>query len=241
MKPLPHRVFATSRFDIDNILARPYDREVPFGASGDRVWATSPQGWGFGGGVNLNYLTNLHLFDLFDSFTRAQYGNGDFRYPWTGEFYNGDTGEWKTSQRDYNHSTWVDPLIHDLLGPVARNYEVLEIDPHVSENNWSWWCQDGKAYRGHDVTIAWDSKGGRVAPGYKGFAVYLDGVRIFAATRPKHILYDMQKKRIISASARTDAETRKTNGSGLTRTRRLSYNHTTPGDRRTGATTLNTR
>ena len=43
-KPLPHRVFATSRKSLDTVLARPYDSDVPFGASGDRVWATSPQG-----------------------------------------------------------------------------------------------------------------------------------------------------------------------------------------------------
>src|SRR5258708_209693 len=63
-RPLPHRVFATSRFAIDKILARPYDSDVPFGASGDRVWATSPQGWGFHDGVQLIYTTNLNAFDL---------------------------------------------------------------------------------------------------------------------------------------------------------------------------------
>src|SRR5579871_4788701 len=63
-KPLPHRVFADSRKDIDRTLARPYDSDVPFGASGDRVWATSPQGWAFQEGVQLVYLTNLDAFDL---------------------------------------------------------------------------------------------------------------------------------------------------------------------------------
>src|SRR5262249_14600222 len=59
-----NRVFATSRFAIDRLLARPYDSDVPFGASGDRVWATSPQGWAFREGVQLVYLTNLNLFDV---------------------------------------------------------------------------------------------------------------------------------------------------------------------------------
>src|SRR5579885_661431 len=63
-KPLPHRVFAGSRKNIDGTLARPYDSDVPFGASGDRVWATSPQGWAFHEGVQLMYLTNLDVFDL---------------------------------------------------------------------------------------------------------------------------------------------------------------------------------
>lgn len=147
-------------------------------------------------------LTRQSLFDLFDSFTRAQYRDGDIRYPWTGEYYNGDTAQWKTSQRDYNHSTWVDPLIHDLLGLVARNDDVLEIDPLVPQKAWSWWCLDGQSYRGHDVTIAWDAQGGHVAPGFKGFAVYLDGKKIVSGDELVHVLYDMKQKRVVSAEVR---------------------------------------
>ncbi len=40
------------RYRLDDILRRPYTPETPFGASGDCVWATSPQGWGFRGGVH---------------------------------------------------------------------------------------------------------------------------------------------------------------------------------------------
>ena len=37
---------------MDDLLRRPYTPETPFGSSGDNLWATSPQGWGFGGGVH---------------------------------------------------------------------------------------------------------------------------------------------------------------------------------------------
>ena len=63
-KPLPGRVFAASRLSIDEILARPYDRDVPMGCTGDRVWASSPQGWAFRDDVHWLYLTNLRAFDL---------------------------------------------------------------------------------------------------------------------------------------------------------------------------------
>ena len=46
-EPPPHRVFAASRFSMDEILTRPYDPDVPMGCVGDRVWASSPQGWAF--------------------------------------------------------------------------------------------------------------------------------------------------------------------------------------------------
>ena len=37
--------------------------------------------------------------------------------------------QWKTAERDYNHSTWLDILIPDLLGLVPRNDDILELDP----------------------------------------------------------------------------------------------------------------
>ena len=52
-------VFAASRFSIDEILSRPFDRDVPMGCTGDRVWASSPQGWAFRDDVQWLYLTNL--------------------------------------------------------------------------------------------------------------------------------------------------------------------------------------
>jgi len=63
--PLPRpRVFAASVFSVDQILARPFDRDVPMGCTGDRVWASSPQGWAFRDDDHWLYLTNLSAFDL---------------------------------------------------------------------------------------------------------------------------------------------------------------------------------
>src|SRR5271156_3469682 len=58
------RMFATSRQAIDEVLSRPYNRDVPMGCVGDRVWASSPQGWAFRDDVHWLYLTNLNAFDL---------------------------------------------------------------------------------------------------------------------------------------------------------------------------------
>ncbi len=38
-------------YRLDDLLRRPYTKDTPFGSSGDCVWATSPQGWGFSNGV----------------------------------------------------------------------------------------------------------------------------------------------------------------------------------------------
>lgn len=150
-------------------------------------------------------LTREKMLALFESYTRAQFKNQDIRYPWTGEFYNGDTGQWETDQRDYNHSLWVDPLIRDFVGLVPRPDNVLEIDPLLPEGAWSYWVLDGQAYRGHDVTVAYDANGGHVSPGFRGFAVYLDGRRIYAGPKPIHLRYDMASGRMVTDPPHADA------------------------------------
>jgi len=143
-------------------------------------------------------LTREKLFELFDTFTKVQYRNGDVRYPWTGEYYNGDTGAWKTAQRDYNHSTWIDPLIRHLLGLIPRVDDILEIDPLLPKGAWSYYLLDGQAYRGHDVTLAYDAQGGHIEKGFKGYGVYLDGKQVLHADHPTHIRYDMTAKRLLN-------------------------------------------
>jgi hypothetical protein len=125
-------------------------------------------------------LTKEHLWSLFLSFTKAQYRNQDIGQPWTGEFYNGDTGRWKTAERDYNHSTWLDILIPELIGVFPRHDDdVLEVDPLLPENALTHFLLDGLRYHGHDVTIAWDVPGpaspDQYADGRKGLDVYIDG------------------------------------------------------------------
>ncbi len=64
--PVPGRprIFHSSIFSIDQKLSRPFDRDVPLGSTGDRVWASSPQGWAFRDDVHWVYLTNLRALDL---------------------------------------------------------------------------------------------------------------------------------------------------------------------------------
>ena len=115
--------------------------------------------------------------------------------PWTGEFYNGETAKWKTAERDYNHSTWLDILIPDILGLVPRPDDVLEIDPLVPPGTLSHFLLDGQHYRGHDVTIVWDSPDGEdlYGDGRKGLDVYLDGKLAASAPRLQRLLVEMKK------------------------------------------------
>jgi hypothetical protein len=140
-------------------------------------------------------LTMERFWELFTSFTKAQYREQDLTYPWTGEFYNGETGEWKTGERDYNHSTWLDILIPEVVGLVPRDDEVLEVDPLVPEGALSWLVLDGQRYRGHDVTIVWDAADDERDvhdDGRSGLDVYLDGKLVASSPTLERLKVDMK-------------------------------------------------
>lgn len=122
-------------------------------------------------------LTADHLYELFRSFTMAQFKDQDLEYPWTGEYYNGDTGVWRTDQRDYNHSTYIDVLIADIAGLRPRNDDVIEVHPLVSAQMPPFML-DGIRYRGRDISIFWGPEASEETQpdGLKGFRVYVDGV-----------------------------------------------------------------
>ena len=138
-------------------------------------------------------LTAAKLWELFHSFTKAQYRDQDFTYPWTGEYYNGETAQWKTPERDYNHSTWLDLLIPDVVGLVPRDDNTLEVDPLLPDGALSHFVLDGQHYRGHDVTVAWDAPGGadHFGDGRKGLDIYLDGKLAASADRLARVLIDL--------------------------------------------------
>lgn len=116
------------------------------------------------------------LFGLFRSYTHAQYYKKDLQFPWTGEFYNGVTGEWRTDQRDYNHSTYLDILIADIAGLRPREDDTLEFHPLIDPSMGPF-VIDGIRYHDRDVTIAWApaTSPNPTPDNLKGFRVYVDG------------------------------------------------------------------
>jgi Mannosylglycerate hydrolase MGH1-like glycoside hydrolase domain len=121
-------------------------------------------------------LTLTHFAKLLGTFTEAQFYAEDYTFPWTGEYYNGDTGEWRTGERDYNHSTYIDIIIADMAGLRPRPDDVLELHPLIA----SWtpsFLLDGVRYHGHDITIAWQNRddGASEHDTLTGYRVYVNG------------------------------------------------------------------
>lgn len=121
-------------------------------------------------------LRTADLFSLFQSYTLAQFYKQDLKFPWTGEYYNGLNGDWRTEQRDYNHSTYIDLLIADIAGLRPRADAILELHPLIDPSMGPF-IIDGIRYHGHDITIAWAPATSRetTPDGLKGFRVYVDG------------------------------------------------------------------
>jgi hypothetical protein len=142
-------------------------------------------------------LKKEHLWALFLSSTRAQFRNQDIGQPWTGEFYDGDDARWKTAERDYNHSTWLDILIPELIGVVPRDDDVLEVDPLLPEDALGFFLLDGLRYHGHDVAVAWDApiagSPDRYGDGRKGLDVYVDGRLAASAPGLTKLRVDLKK------------------------------------------------
>ncbi len=161
-------------------------------------------------------LTNQKLWELFLSFTKAQYRGQDLTYPWTGEFYSGDDAHWKTNERDYNHSTWLDVLIPDLLGLVPRPDEILEVDPLIPTEALSAFALDGQAYHGHNVSLFWDKPedgDDRYGDGREGFDVYVDGKLAASAKGLERLLVDLKTGKPVTNGETKAVQSPKPSGS----------------------------
>jgi hypothetical protein len=133
-------------------------------------------------------LKREHLWELFRSFTKAQYFKQDLQQPWTGEYYNGLNATWKTNERDYNHSTYNDVLLAELLGIVPRTDNILEIDPLLPANALDRFVLDGQMYHGHRIALRWDKKG----PQGARFEVWLDGKQVGRSDSFRRWLFDLK-------------------------------------------------
>lgn len=114
-------------------------------------------------------------FDAIGVYARAHQMDGK---PYIGEYLDPATGKWLKGDdprsRFYNHSTFADLVINDLVGLRPRADDVLEVRPLVPDDAWPWFCLDGVPYHGHSLTIVWDRDGSRYGRG-RGLMVMADG------------------------------------------------------------------
>jgi len=114
--------------------------------------------------------------------------------PYLGEYQDEKTGEWLKGDNPrssfYNHSTFCDLIINDLVGIKPRADEVLEIRPLIPPNKWDWFALRNVSYHGKSISLIWDKTGNKYKLG-KGFHIYVDGKKVKTTKDLKPLTYNM--------------------------------------------------
>ncbi len=122
---------------------------------------------------------------------------------WIDENLDPFSGEWlsrnilKSRSKDefpergrcYNHSGYCDLVISGLIGLRPRQDSIVEINPLIPNNSWSYFCLDGVHYHGKRLTIGFDADGTRYGHG-KGMFVFADGEEIGRSPVPGKMLIE---------------------------------------------------
>lgn len=120
-------------------------------------------------------VNSRDYFDAFLSYVKSHRYDG---LPYIGEYLDETTGAWLKGRDPrsfyYNHSTFADLVITDLVGLRPRADDVVELHPLLPAGTWPWFCLDGVRYRGRELTILWDVDGSRYGRG-AGLQVLVDG------------------------------------------------------------------
>jgi len=160
--------------------------------------------WPFNSSQTLKGLSNLlNNYKNTGKMTPAVFYNELYKYaashvkngkPYIGEYQDEKTGEWLKGDNPrssfYNHSTFCDLIINDLVGIKPRADEVLEIRPLIPENKWQWFAMRNISYHGKTIALIWDKTGEKYHLG-KGFHVYVDGRKVLTKKDLKPVTYNM--------------------------------------------------
>lgn len=127
------------------------------------------------------------FYDELHKYANSHQMNGKL---YLGEYQDEKNGEWlkgdNPRSKFYNHSSFADLIINDLVGLKPRADNVLEIKPLIPEKQWDWFCLDNVFYHGKNLTILWDKTGKKYRKG-KGFMAFVDGKQIAKAKKLKQL------------------------------------------------------
>lgn len=108
--------------------------------------------------------------------------------PYLGEYQDEKDGEWLKGDNPrssfYNHSTFCDLVINDLIGIKPRADEAFGFYPLIPEGKWGWFLLDNISYHGKTLKLRWDKDGKKYRQG-KGLYVYADGKEIYRSANLK--------------------------------------------------------
>ena len=168
--------------------------------------------WPFATSQTLNAMANVirnyanppvnrqHYFEAIQTYVKSQHWfennevTGDAK-PYIGEYLDETTGAWlkgdNPRSRYYNHSTFCDLVIAELVGLVPRADRTIEISPLIPADAWDWFCLQDVPYHGKMISIVWDRDGSHFNSGL-GLTLFVNGTAVAnAATLESLIAEDV--------------------------------------------------
>lgn len=123
-------------------------------------------------------LTKQDYCKLLGIYARSHRKNGK---PYLAEALHPDTGSFEghdgyNHSEHYLHSGYCDLVVTGLVGLIPRQDSTLELHPLASASL-EYFAIDALPYRGHTISILWDSTGERYKRG-TGLQVYVDGQQV---------------------------------------------------------------
>lgn len=115
--------------------------------------------------------------------------------PYLGEYQDEKNGEWLKGDNPrssfYNHSTFCDLIINDLIGIKPRADHAVGFYPLIPEGAWDWFSLDNISYHGKTLKVIWDKTGRKYNQG-KGLHVYANGKQIYQAANLKPAIIQLK-------------------------------------------------
>ncbi|MBD1424583.1 MGH1-like glycoside hydrolase domain-containing protein [Sphingobacterium arenae] len=112
-----------------------------------------------------------------------------------GEYQDEVTGFWlkgdNPRSKFYNHSTFADVIIQDLIGFKPQLGNTFELKPLIPQEQWAYFTLQGVPYKNKIVDIYWDLDGTQYGKG-KGLTVYADGQRVAQSKKLKSLKVNLK-------------------------------------------------
>lgn len=141
---------------------------------------------------NHGKMTAAVFYAELQKYAKSHTKNGK---PYIGEYQDEKTGEWLKGDNPrssfYNHSTFADLVINDLIGFKPRVDNTLEVYPLLPKGKWDWFMLDRISYHGKTITLLWDKTGKKYNKG-KGFQIYVDGKLLYKSIDLKPVKVAMK-------------------------------------------------
>ena len=102
-----------------------------------------------------------------------------------------ENGSWSKDKggvergKDYNHSSFCDLVLNDLLGIKPKLNSTIEINPLIPDN-WKWFAVKNINYQGKKIDIFWDENGKKFGLG-KGLTIFVDDIKKLNTSTNKKI------------------------------------------------------